>query len=216
MGKSIDNSLGDKQFTLSSLREEDLDLDPFKQFALWFEDAKKSGFVHPNAFALATSALDGMPSVRMLLLKGFDERGFVFYTNADSKKGYELTLNPKASMCFWWDKLERQVRIEGDVQGVSDREADSYFATRAKGSQIGAWASPQSRVIQSRQELEGRFNRLEIGYENKDVPRPPYWCGYRLIPCLIEFWQGRRNRLHDRLRYRLLQDGNWVIERLAP
>ena len=150
-----------------------------------------------------------------MLLKGFDENGFVFYTNSESKKGENLAENPLAAIVFWWAEFERQVRIEGRIDKVSDGETDSYFKSRPRGSQIGAWASKQSQVISSRRLLENRFQELEIQYQNRDIPRPPYWTGYRLRPESIEFWQGRPNRLHDRLRYRLI-DGKWVIERLSP
>ncbi len=205
-----------KQYGLFELLEGDLDPDPFKQFGKWYDDASEAGFVHPNAFTLATSAADGAPSVRMLLLKDFDENGFVFYTNSESRKGGELSRNPRASICFWWDKLERQVRLEGNVEKVPHSEADSYFASRPRGSQVGAWASHQSSVIVSREYLENRFREIEVEYEDREIPRPPYWNGYRLVPSSIEFWQGRPNRLHDRLRYRKTRGGDWLIERLAP
>ena len=205
-----------KQFGLSELKESDLDPDPIRQFRLWYEEALKSGFIHPNAFTLATSTTDGKPSARQLLLKDFDNRGFAFYSNSHSKKGNDLADNPFAALCFWWDKLERQVRVEGQVQMVAADEADEYFSTRPLGSQLGAWASDQSSVIPNRELLEDRVQKFEIMYKDKEVPRPPHWNGYRLVPELIEFWQGRENRLHDRLRYRLESDGKWLIERLAP
>lgn len=205
-----------KQYGLFELLEGDLDPDPVKQFEKWFDEASGAEFVHPNAFSLATSSIDGTPTARMLLLKDFDESGFVFYTNSESAKGEEMSLNPRASICFWWDKLERQVRIEGVVEKVSCSEADLYFASRPRGSQIGAWASRQSSVIESREYLENRALEIEAEYENREIPRPPYWNGYRLVPSSIEFWQGRPNRLHDRLRYRKTREGGWVIERLAP
>lgn len=205
-----------KQYGIFELLKGDLDPDPFKQFETWFNAALKAEFVHPDAFALATSSADGKPTARMLLLKGFDENGFVFYTNSESRKGEELAANPRCAMCFWWDKLERQVRIEGRVEKVPGPEADSYFASRPGGSQIGAWASEQSRIIPDREYLERRFREIEDKYQNGEVPRPGYWNGYRLVPDSIEFWQGRPNRLHDRLRYKLLRDGSWAIERLAP
>lgn len=205
-----------KQFGIFQLLEEDLDPDPFKQFQLWYDTALNAGLVHPDAFALATVSHEGKPSARMLLLKGFDENGFVFYTNSESRKGGELSGNPDAAICFWWDKLERQVRIEGKVYLVPEAEADLYFATRPRGSQIGAWASQQSRVIRSREYLDEQYHKIDLEYADMDIPRPVYWNGYRLIPSSIEFWQGRPNRLHDRLRYRKIKGGGWRIERLAP
>ena len=210
------NKIEDKQYGMFELLEEDLDPDPFKQFESWFNTALESEFVHADAFSLSTSSPDGKPAARMLLLKGFDENGFVFYTNSESRKGKELASNPYCTICFWWDKLERQVRIEGRVEKVPDSEADAYFATRPRGSQIGAWASEQSRTISDRGYLEKRFEEIEDKYRDREVPRPAYWNGYRLIPDSIEFWQGRPNRLHDRLRYKLQEDGSWVIDRLAP
>lgn len=205
-----------KQYLLSVLVEKDADPDPFKQFDVWYNVALNSGLIFPNAFTLATSTTGGSPSARVLLLKGVEEKGFVFYTNRESRKGNELDDNPNAAMCFWWDKLERQVRIEGRVYLVSGEEADTYFHSRPEGSRIGAWASDQSRVIGSREELESKYREYEQKYKDIEIPRPQYWVGYRLIPTLFEFWQGRDNRLHDRLEYKLSEDGMWVIERLAP
>lgn len=205
-----------KQFGLYELSEKDLSSDPIIQFDLWYEDAVKAELIHPNAFTLATSTNDGKPSSRVLLLKDFDEKGFVFYTNSHSKKGDDLSGNPFAAMSFWWGKLERQVRIEGAIEKVSSDEADEYFSSRPRGSQIGAWASEQSSVIDSRDTLDQRFEEYENKYKDMNVPRPPYWDGYRLIPNSIEFWQGRDNRLHDRIRYILQVDGTWTKERLAP
>ena len=205
-----------KQYRLSELKESDLNPDPIAQFRVWYEEALKAEFIHTNAFTLATSTPDGKPSARQLLLKDFDNNGFVFYSNSESKKGHDLSDNPFAALCFWWDKLERQVRVEGLIKMVSDIEADQYFSTRPLGSQIGAWASDQSSVIPDRKFLEDRVQKFEDKYKYKDVPRPPHWNGYRLVPESIEFWQGRDNRLHDRLRYRLQEDGKWLIERLAP
>ncbi len=205
-----------KQYGTFQLLEKDLDADPFRQFGRWFDTASSAGFVHPEAFTLATVSADGLPSARMLLLKGYDENGFVFFTNSESRKGEDLRINSKAAMCFWWDKLERSVRIEGTVHIVTGTEADLYFATRPRGSQIGAWTSPQSRVIESREYLDDIYRRIELEYADMDIPRPGYWNGYRLVPVSIEFWQGRPNRLHDRLRYRKHRDGRWIIERLAP
>lgn len=205
-----------KQYGVFQLLEGDLDADPFRQFGRWYDAASGAGLVHPDAFALATVSADGRPSARMLLLKGFDENGFVFFTNSESRKGEELRGNTNAAICFWWDKLERSVRIEGKVYGVSEGEADLYFATRPRGSQLGAWASQQSRVIESREYLDKLYHKIELDYADMDIPRPGYWNGYRLVPESMEFWQGRPNRLHDRLRYRKQRDGRWIIERLAP
>lgn len=205
-----------EQYDLSELKETDLNPDPFKQFRKWFEDAIKADLIHPNAMTLATADKSGRPAARMMLLKGFDEKGFVFYTNCESYKGEDLTQNPRAAIVFWWAQLEKQVRIEGNIEKVSEEEADSYFKTRPRGSQLGACVSDQSRVISSRQALDQRMQELEVEYKDRDIQRPPYWIGYRLVPVLIEFWQGRPNRLHDRLRYRLVEDGAWIIERLAP
>ena len=188
--------------------------DPLAQFRRWFDDALAGEIYEPNAMALATVGPDGQPSLRMVLLKDFDVRGFVFYTNLESRKAGELASNAKASLLFWWDRLHRQVRIEGTVSPVSDGEADAYFASRPHGSLIGAVASPQSRVIDGRDALEARVAALAAQYP-EDVPRPKHWSGYRVEPTGFEFWQGRRSRLHDRLRYnRSGQD--WRIERLAP
>jgi len=208
---------GHAQFGLKELREKDLDRDPFRQFEKWYEEAAAdSGLRYPDAFALATVSHDLKPSIRMLLLKGLDERGFVFYTNSESRKGDELSGNPNAAMCFWWERVERQVRVEGTVEMLPGSDADAYFASRPRGSQLGAWASEQSRVIPDREYLEERYGRLEAEYEGSEVPRPPYWNGYRLVPSSIEFWQGRPDRLHDRIRYTKLPSGDWLIERLAP
>lgn len=212
----MSNNYKDEQYELYELREEGLDPNPFKQFGVWYGAALKADLILPDAFTLATSGTDKGPSARMLLLKGFDENGFVFYTNSQSRKGDDLRDNPNAAICFWWGKLERQIRIEGRVERVDDSEADSYFATRPKGSQIGAWASEQSCVIDGRGALENRYREIEKEYEGRNIPRPLHWLGYVLIPSSIEFWQGRTDRLHDRLRYRLLPEGTWLIERLAP
>jgi len=205
-----------KQFGLSELKEEDIDPNPIEQFRLWYEESLRADLIHPNAFTLATSTMDGKSSARVLLLKGFDELGFVFYSNSESKKGNDLAHNPFAAICFWWGVLEKQVRIEGKIEIVSQDEADNYFQSRPRGSQIGAWASHQSSVISGREILEDRFKELENKYKDKPVPRPPYWNGYRLVPDVIEFWQGRDSRLHDRLRYKFQSGGKWLIERLAP
>jgi pyridoxamine 5'-phosphate oxidase len=202
------------------LSERDVDPDPIRQFVLWLTEAERAGLPQPEAMALATSSVDGRPSVRMVLLKGVDERGFVFYTNQDSRKGRELAGNPHAAIAIHWQELYRQVRATGTVSPVSREESDAYFASRPRGAQLAAAASPQSRVLAGREELMEAYRRLEADLAGRDVPRPANWGGYRLTPDEVELWQGRENRLHDRLRYArdpgaVLASG-WRIERLAP
>lgn len=197
------------------LSEETAERDPIAQFAKWYKEARTVERPLPHAVALATASTTGKPSARMVLLKGFDVKGFVFYTNYESRKARELAKNARASLLFYWGNLERQVRVDGRVVKVSRRESDEYFATRPRGSQLSAWASPQSKVIANRALLERSFAAAAVKYPAK-VPRPPYWGGYRLIPEAVEFWQGRPDRLHDRLRYRRRRNGRWRIERLAP
>jgi pyridoxamine 5'-phosphate oxidase len=201
---------------IPELIEDEVDPNPFKQFAIWFQHAEKVVPILPNAMTLATATKNGMPSSRVVLLKGFDERGFVFYTNYESQKGRELDDNPVASLSFYWAELARQVRITGTVRRTTPAESEEYFHTRPIDSQLGAWASNQSEVISSRDVLEKRMEELWTEYANKTIPLPPYWGGYRVTPFLIEFWQNRDSRLHDRLRYRLTSEGTWIIERLAP
>ena len=205
-----------KDYARSSLHEENLDPDPIRQFALWFDEATKSAVPEPNAMTLATCTSDGRPSARIVLLRGVDERGFAFFTNYESRKARELDSNPWAALVFFWHDLERQVRVEGRVERVSAEDSDVYFHSRPESSRIGAWASPQSQVIPSREALEERFGDLENRFADGAISRPPNWGGYRLVPDRVEFWQGRPSRLHDRLRYTRRQHGDWLIERLAP
>ena len=198
--------------------ESDLDADPFAQFSRWFEEAKGVIKELPETMMLATATRDGEVSVRAVLLKEFDRRGFVFYTNYNSRKGQQIHDNPRAAMVFWWQPLERQVRIEGVAVKVTEEESDAYFTTRPRGSQLGAWCSEQSQVVcGGRVTLDTKFNELSTTYQDRPIPRPPHWGGYRVIPLLFEFWQGRADRMHDRFTYRLRADAkDWVIERLAP
>lgn len=198
------------------LLESDLDKNPFVQFARWFEDARQKQPELPEAMTVATCGENGVVSSRICLLKGFDDHGFVFFTNYSSPKGVQIAENPRVSLCFFWIPLDRQVRIEGAVVKTTEQESDAYFATRPRGSQIGAWASHQSAVIPGRGDLDRRFAELEAAYRERQIPRPPHWGGYRVIPLEIEFWQGRADRLHDRFVYRLREPKDWIIERLSP
>ena len=201
--------------TRSVLSEGGAESDPIAQFARWYEEALAAVKPLPDAVALATATRAGHPSLRMVLLKDFDAHGFVFYTNYRSRKGRELARNARASLLFYWGELERQVRVDGSAAKVTARESDEYFATRPRGSQLSAWASAQSEVVASRAALERRFAAFARKYPGA-VPRPPHWGGYRLVPETIEFWQGREDRLHDRILYRRGPRGRWVTERLAP
>ena len=193
-----------------------MDPDPIEQFARWLRDAELAEVPLPNAMTLATAGREGRPSARFVLLKEVDARGFVFFTNDESRKGQELQKNPLAALAFCWLTLSRQVRVEGRVERVAPGEADRYFASRPRGHQLGAHASPQSRVIQDRAFLERRLQEVTREFAGRDVPRPPHWGGYRVVPEVLEFWQEGENRLHDRLRYRRDDAGDWLIERLAP
>ena len=199
----------------ASLDERDVDADPIAQFTRWFDEAVRAGAHEPNAMCLATATPDAYPSARMVLLKGVDARGFVFYTDYRSRKGRELADNPHAALCFFWGELERQVRVVGAVQPVSRAESDAYFQSRPLPSRIGAWTSSQSSVLASRAELETQLAENERRFAHGDVPLPEHWGGYRIIPEEIEFWQGRTSRLHDRIRFRR-RDGVWGTERLSP
>ena len=192
------------------------DIDPFELFHTWLADAEKTEPNDPNAMSLATVGEDGMPSVRMVLLKGFDEAGFVFYTNLASQKGRELAAHPKAALCFHWKTLKRQVRVEGLVTPVSEAEADAYFASRARDSRIGAWASKQSQAMQGRFELEQRVARYALKFNIGTIPRPPFWSGYRISPQKIEFWRDKPFRLHERSLYVRRADGGWATATLFP
>ena len=192
-----------------------MDPDPVVQFHNWFEKAIEADLHEPNAMILATSSIEGNPSARAVLLKGYDERGFVFYTNYEGRKAGELEANPPCALLFYWGELERQVRVEGRARRISGEESDAYFISRPRGSRLAAWASEQSRPVGSRSILEERVRALEAEYEGREIPRPPFWGGYRVEPEVIEFWQGRENRLHDRLVYRRTDDG-WKIGRLQP
>jgi pyridoxamine 5'-phosphate oxidase len=206
-----------REYARSRLDERDLAADPFAMFALWFAQAVETAVPEPNAMTLATAAPDGTPNARIVLLKGVDARGFVFYTDYRSRKGAELAANPVAALVFYWHELERQVRVVGTVSRVADAESDTYYRSRPLGSRFGAWASEQSAVLPSRAELEARLASVEARHPDGNVPRPHHWGGFRVEPAEVEFWQGRESRLHDRLRYRRDAAGTpWVVERLSP
>jgi pyridoxamine 5'-phosphate oxidase len=215
----VDSSIADlrQNYTLAGLSETDVAADPIQQFQVWFQQALDANLIEPNAMTLATATPDGKPTARIVLLKQVSERGFVFYTNYESQKGQQLIANPYAALVFLWDKLERQVRIEGKVEQLQPTESEAYFHSRPRASQLGAWASDQSRVIRDRKVLEQKLTNLNTQYgEDTTIPLPPHWGGFCVIPNRIEFWQGRPSRLHDRLVYDLQTDGSWQIQRLAP
>ncbi len=204
-----------RDYTAGKLDETTAHDNPFEQFRIWFLEVLSQGFIEPNAMVLSTASKSGIPSSRVVLLKKFDERGFVFYTNYESQKGKELAENPYASLLFYWDKLERQIRINGKVEKTSVEESEEYFRTRPYLSRIGAWASKQSSPLRSRFTLMREVARLTLKYP-VDVPLPPFWGGYRLVPNYFEFWQGRQSRLHDRIAYSIQPDGSWKKQRLYP
>ncbi|MBC6491744.1 pyridoxamine 5'-phosphate oxidase [Flavihumibacter stibioxidans] len=204
-----------KDYMRHSLNESDVAASPIRQFDTWWAEAVKSEIDEINAMTLATATNDGLPDARIVLLKGYDEHGFVFFTNYHSNKGQQMEENPRACLVFFWKELERQVRITGVIEKVSEAESNEYFHSRPHSSRIGAWASPQSQVIESRSILEHKEKELSQTFEGKEIPRPLHWGGYRLKPFSMEFWQGRPSRLHDRIHYTLEENG-WKIERLAP
>ncbi|MET3980607.1 pyridoxamine 5'-phosphate oxidase [Mucilaginibacter sp. UYP25] len=212
--KDIENLRQD--YAAASLNETDVNADPIRQFDKWFNEAINYKVHEPNAMTLATATLDGRPSARIVLLKGFSDDGFKFYTNYLSRKGKEIAKNPLGALIFHWGDMERQIRIEGTIEKLDKNYSEKYFHTRPKLSQIGAAASPQSQEINGREELEQKMAALELEYADGDVPKPSYWGGYVLRPRLIEFWQGRRSRLHDRIVYKKTDNKNWKIVRLAP
>ncbi len=216
-----ENKMGDfsenrRNYDSTGLEIEKLNEDPFIEFDKWFKQALEIEKFEPNAMALATASYDGKPSVRYVLLKKYDQRGFVFYTNYNSKKSKHIHLNPHGSFVFYWPILQQQIRVEGTIEKLSDKESDLYFDSRPYGSKIGAWASPQSDPIPSRDYLEELKNEFQKEYSKKKIVRPEYWGGYRIIPNIIEFWQGREDRLHDRFEYSLFDKKGWKIQRLAP
>lgn len=206
-----------KSYERAALDEYGIDRDPFQQFTIWYDEAVAAGLPEPEAMTLSTATLEGQPSARIVLLRGYDERGFCFFSNYSSQKGQELAANPYAAVTFHWVELERQVRIAGRVEKVTEAESDAYFQSRPSQSRIGAWSSPQSNVISSRDALEELFEKYQKQYlDETAIPRPEHWGGYRVIPERIEFWQGRPNRLHDRLRFIRIDQGPWTLQRLAP
>ncbi|MDZ4698805.1 MAG: pyridoxamine 5'-phosphate oxidase [Rhodothermales bacterium] len=205
-----------EEYRRESITEGDVARNPIAQFRHWFQEALDAALPEPNAMVLSTVSPGGHPSARVLLLKGFEEEGFVFFTNYASRKGAELAGNAHAAMTFLWLALERQVRIEGSITRTSAEASDAYFASRPRGSQLGAWASPQSEVVSGREALEADYRNMEARFAGQTIPRPAHWGGYLLSPHTVEFWQGRPSRLHDRIQYRTDPAGDWLIERLAP
>ncbi|MCL3779211.1 pyridoxamine 5'-phosphate oxidase [Prolixibacteraceae bacterium JC049] len=205
-----------RTYNWGELSEEEMKKTPMEQFDNWYHEVLKSDSLEPTAMMLATVGSDGMPHCRVVLLKKYNEKGFVFYTNYNSRKARDLEANPKVGITFYWPEMERQVRVEGRVERVSEKESDDYFASRPIDSQLGAWASPQSQTVNSRDELEDGYEEIKARFESEELKRPEFWGGYRVVPCRVEFWQGRPNRLHDRLVYQQFNENHWRINRLAP
>ena len=216
MDKSVNPASPDYDHAARGLRRDDLDPDPIKQFSTWFTAAAEAGIRDVNAMSLATATPEGRPFVRIVLLKGFDQDGFVFFTNYESQKGEQLEKNPHAAIDFYWIELDRQIRISGPAEKTSRAESERYFHSRPAASQLGAWASKQSQPLDGRRILEARLAEMTERFAGQTIPLPPHWGGYRVRPEMMEFWQGRPNRLHDRFRYNRQADGVWTIERLAP
>ena len=215
MMKNTDISKLRRDYSLTGLDEEKINKNPFIQFSIWMEEAINSGLIDPSAMILATADKNAVPSVRVVLLKALDDEGFVFFTNYESRKGKDILENPSASLLFFWKELERQIRISGKVNKISKKESEEYFHSRPYESQLAAWASGQSSIIPGREYLEKKFEEIKTKYNGKEIPLPPFWGGLKLVPLSFEFWQGRENRLHDRIFYQKEND-NWKILRLAP